>query len=81
MRMQLKKIGMLLSLAGLFVLLAASEPYGEWFSTSVPMKTYCSEHGTFHMLEYSEERNAYRGYCVCDPGWIGVRCHIPLADD
>ena len=81
MRMQLKKMVVLLGVAGAFGLMSASGTRGDWFTASEPIETYCSGHGTFHILEYSEEKYAYKGYCVCNPGWIGARCQIPLTDD
>lgn len=71
MKKQMKKLVMLLGLAGVFCLMSFNEP--RWFDKGAT-EDYCLNGGTFTML--IETWYSYYGYCVCKPDWFGDRCEF-----
>ena len=85
MKKQVKKLVVLLGVAGAFVLMSFNEP--RWFAGIYDVKIFCSDHGRFvvgeetycghgDFVKLSETQYSYYGYCKCDPGWFGDRCEF-----
>ena len=77
MKKQVKKLVVLLGVAGAFVLMSFNEP--RWYEEEVAIHTICRPNGNFVMSDFvklSETQYSYYGYCKCDPGWFGDRCEF-----
>ena len=74
MKKQVKKLVVLLGVAGACVLMSFNEP--RWYEEEVAIHTICRPNGNFVMIEYNEYLHIYYGYCVCNPGWFGDRCEF-----